>query len=79
MKAQFWRETNTDLPFNADMDESKEERARRLAAQRQARRKAREQAAGLVFWKRWIHPDDARALEDLAEKLAEARRPVTGS
>ena len=67
--------------MQSDVDglvETKEERSKRLAAQRQARRKAREQAAGLVMWKRWIHPDDAQALSDLAEKLAEARRLVTG-
>ena len=39
-------------------------------AQRQAERKAREEAAGNKQYKRWIHPDDFAAMDELAAKLA---------
>lgn len=42
----------------------------KTAAQRQAERKARELAAGRVQWKRWVHPEDAKALAKYATKLA---------
>jgi hypothetical protein len=42
-------------------------------AQRQAERKAREQAAGRVQFKRWAHPDDKAALAEYAAKLADER------
>ena len=42
-------------------------------AQRQAERKARQLAAGLVQFKRWAHPDDVPALTEYAEKLARKR------
>ena len=42
-------------------------------AQRQAERKARQLAAGLVQFKRWVHPDDVPELADAAEKLARKR------
>jgi hypothetical protein len=45
----------------------------KTAAQRQAERKARELAAGKMHWKRWIHPDDAPALAEYADKLARKR------
>lgn len=45
----------------------------KTAAQRQAERKARQLAAGLVQWKRWVHPDDAPALAEYADKLARKR------
>ena len=47
--------------------------AAKTAAQRQAERKARELAAGRVQWKRWVHPDDAPALTEYADKLARKR------
>jgi hypothetical protein len=46
-------------------------------AQRQAARKARELAAGRVQWKRWIHPDDAQALAELADRLQRKRAKTT--
>ena len=45
----------------------------KTAAQRQADRKARQIAAGLVQWKRWVHPDDVPALAALADKLERKR------
>jgi len=42
-------------------------------AQRQAERKARETAAGNKQYKRWVHPDDFAALDELAAKLARKR------
>ena len=42
-------------------------------AQRQAERKAREEAAGRKLYKRWVHPDDFAALDELAAKLAKLR------
>ena len=42
-------------------------------AQRQAERKARQLAAGLVQFKRWVHPDDLPALTAYAEALARKR------
>lgn len=45
----------------------------KTAAQRQAERKARQLAAGLVQWKRWVHPDDMPALAEYADKLAKKR------
>ena len=45
----------------------------KTAAQRQAERKARQIAAGLVQWKRWVHPDDVPALVEYADKLARKR------
>jgi ribonuclease HI len=47
--------------------------AAKTAAQRQAERKARELAAGRVQWKRWVHPGDAPALTEYADKLARKR------
>ena len=47
--------------------------AAKTAAQRQAERKARQLAAGLVQWKRWVHPDDVPALSEYADKLARKR------
>lgn len=41
----------------------------KTAAQRQAERNA----AGRVQWKRWVHPDDAPALAEYADKLARKR------
>lgn len=35
-----------------------------------AKRQASELTAGHVQWKRWIHPDDALALTEYADKLA---------
>ena len=45
----------------------------KTAAQRQADRKARQLAAGLVQWKRWVHPDDVPALVEYADKLERKR------
>lgn len=45
----------------------------KTAAQRQADRKAREEAAGNKHYKRWVHPDDFAALDELAAKLAKRR------
>ena len=42
-------------------------------AQRQAGRKARQIAAGLVQFKRWVHPDDVPPLTTYAEALARKR------
>ena len=42
-------------------------------AQRQAERKARQLAAGLVQFKAWVHPDDVPVLREAAEKLARKR------
>ena len=42
-------------------------------AQRQASRKARLQAAGLVRWSRWVHADDAAELARLAAELQRKR------
>lgn len=42
-------------------------------AQRQAERKAREEAAGNKLYKRWVHPDDFAALDELVQKLARRR------
>ena len=55
----------------------------KTAAQRQAERKARMKAAGLVEFKCWAHPDDRPALAEYAEKLAArrakaARKPQAG-
>ena len=47
--------------------------AAKTAAQRQASRKARLQAAGLVRFFRWVHADDVQALRALAQKLQQAR------
>lgn len=47
--------------------------AAKTAAQRQAERKARQIAAGLVQWKRWVHPDDVQALAEYADKLQRKR------
>ena len=43
-------------------------------AQRQAERKAREIAAGRIYWKRWVHRDDAPLLTEYANKLAKDRQ-----
>ena len=43
------------------------------AAQRQAERKARQIAAGLVQFKLWVHPDDVPPLTAYAEALARKR------
>lgn len=43
-------------------------------AQRQAELKARQLAAGLVQFKRWVHPDDMPALQETADKLAKRRK-----
>lgn len=45
----------------------------KTAAQRQAERKAREEAAGNKHYKRWVHPDDFAALDELVAKLAKRR------
>ena len=45
----------------------------KTAAQRQAERKAREEAAGNKQYKRWVHPDDFAALDELLAKLARKR------
>ncbi len=45
----------------------------KTAAQRQAERKAREEAAGRKHYKRWLHPDDFAAMDELAAKLARKR------
>ena len=45
----------------------------KTSAQRQADRKARQIAAGLVQFKRWVHPDDVSALTEYAEALARKR------
>lgn len=42
-------------------------------AQRQAERKAREEAAGNRLYKRWVHPEDFVALDELVAKLARKR------
>lgn len=42
-------------------------------AQRQAERKAREEAAGNKHYKRWVPPDDFAALDELVAKLAKRR------
>ena len=42
-------------------------------AERQAERKARQFAAGLVQFKAWVHPDDVPLLREAAEKLARRR------
>lgn len=42
-------------------------------AQRQANRKAREEAAGRKHYKRWLHPEDFPAMDALAAKLARKR------
>ena len=51
----------------------KTEAAAKTAAQRQAERKARELAAGRVYWARWVHHDDVPALKEYAEKLSRKR------
>lgn len=45
----------------------------KTAAQRQAKHKARQIAAGLVQLKRWVHPDDAPVLKALADELQRKR------
>ena len=45
----------------------------KTAAQRQAERKAREIAAGRVYWKRWVHRDDVPAMAECADRLAAKR------
>jgi hypothetical protein len=57
--------------------------AAKTAAQRQAERKAREEAAGNKHYKRWVHPDDFAPLDELVAKLAAkrakaARKPKAG-
>ena len=47
--------------------------AAKTPAQRQAEHKARQQAAGLVLWKRWVHPGDVPALFEVSVKLAYKR------
>jgi hypothetical protein len=42
-------------------------------AQRQADRKVREELAGNKHYKRWLHPDDFAAMDELAAKLARKR------
>ena len=39
---------------------------------------ARKLAAGLVQWKRWVHPDDVPALAEYADKLAKKRAKTEG-
>lgn len=45
----------------------------KTAAQRQAERKAREEASGNRLYKRWVHPDDFAPMDELAQKLAKRR------
>lgn len=45
-------------------------------AQRQASRKARLQAAGLVRFSRWVHADDVQELRALAQRLQRAREAI---
>jgi hypothetical protein len=47
--------------------------AAKTPAQRQAARKARLRAAGLVQFKCWAHPDDALILKKTVAKLARLR------
>ena len=51
--------------------------AAKTPAQRQAERKARQIAVGLVQWKRWVHPDDVPALREMADKLEAQRKSLT--
>ena len=43
-------------------------------AQRQADRKARQIASGLVQFKRWVHADDVDAMREAAAKLDQRRQ-----
>ena len=47
--------------------------AAKTSAQRQAERRYRQLAAGLVQFKTWVHPDDVLALREAAEKMARKR------
>ena len=47
--------------------------AAKTAAQRQAERKVREEAAGNKLYKRWVPPEDFAPLDELVAKLAAKR------
>jgi hypothetical protein len=52
-------------------------------AERQADRKAREEAAGKKLYKRWVPPEDFAPLDELVAKLAAkrakaSRKPKSG-
>ncbi len=47
--------------------------AAKTNAQRQAERKAREEAAGKKLYKRWVPPEDFAPLDELVAKLAAKR------